>query len=310
MHLTRARDSAKNTLDVGAAMMSRKASSSDAAATHASDPLGGKARCAAPLMTFFALAFAWSWACWLLAPKLQADYATAATVLSLSGGFGPSLAAVAVVAHDSGMAGLRCWLMRCMRWRVGWRWIVLAFVFPAVFMGLAAAAHVALGGRLPVSPAAGHVGMALANFLLIFLVGGPLGEEFGWRAVALPALQARWGWRVASVLLGVVWAVWHLPLFYRADTVQSHLPMGLYALSAMASSVLFAWLFNRSHGSVVPVLVLHTAVNGWSLIIPVMVLADGSNLRPFQIVVGILVLIAIVLLCNREPVPKKVIDPE
>jgi hypothetical protein len=186
---------------------------------------------------------------------------------------------------------------------------VLAFLFPVGFMGLAAAAHVALGGSLPPSPAVGHVGLAAMNFLLVFLVGGPLGEEFGWRGFALPGLQARWGWRVASLLLGVVWTVWHLPLFYSVGTVQSHLPMGLYALSAIASSVLFAWLFNRSRGSIVPVLVLHTAVNAWSLIIPVMVLPDGSNLRPFQIVVGILVLTAVALLVLGDRSPNKMVRP-
>ena len=221
----------------------------------------------------------------------------AATVLSLAGGFGPSLAAVAVVAYRSGMTGLRRWLARCLRWQVGWRWVLLALVFPAILMALAAAGHVVLGGTLPPSPAAGHVAMAAVNFLLVFLMGGPLGEEFGWRGFALPALQARWGWRRASLLLGGVWALWHLPLFYSAGSLQSHLPLGLYALSAIASSVVFAWCFNRSQSSLIPVLVLHTAINAWALIIPVMVLPDGSNLRPFQIVVGLLVLSATVLWC-------------
>lgn len=196
-----------------------------------------------------------------------------------------------------------------MRWPVGWRWVALAFLFPVFFMGLAAAANVALGGTLPPSPAAGHVGMAAANFVLIFFVGGPLGEEIGWRGYALPALRERLGWRLASLLLGAVWAIWHLPLFYSEGTVQSHLPMGLYALSAVASSVLFAWLFIRSQGSVVPVLVLHTAVNAWSLIITVMVQPDGSNLRPFQIVVGILVVTAILLLILADQSPNEVVTP-
>jgi membrane protease YdiL (CAAX protease family) len=266
-----------------------------------------ESRSAASLLSFFALAFAWSWACWLIAQALKVNAPVAATVLSLVGGFGPTLAAVVVMATCAGKAGLRRWLMTCLRWRVGWRWVLLAFLFPVAFMGLAAAAHVALGGTLPASPAVGRWGMAAFNFPLIFLVGGPLGEEFGWRGYALPALQAHWGWRAASVLLGVNWAVWHLPLFYSAGTVQSHLPMGLYALSAIASSELFAWLFNRSRGSVVPVLVLHTAVNAWSLIIPVMVLPDGSNLRPFQIVVGILVLTAVALLFTGEHSRNKVV---
>ena len=221
-------------------------------------------------------------------------------VLALTGGFGPSFAAVIVVAFGEGLAGLRHWLKRCLQWRVGWHWMVLAFFFPVVFMGLAAGVHLALGGTLPASPAAGHALLAAMNFVLVFLVGGPMGEEFGWRGYALPSLQVRWGWRTASLVLGMVWAVWHLPLFYSAGTVQSHLPMGLYALSAIASSVVFAWLYNRTGVSVIPVLILHTAVNAWSLIVPVMVMPDGSNLRPFQLVVGILVLVAVVLLMSSS----------
>ena len=74
-----------------------------------------------------------------------------------------------------------------------------------------------------------------------------------------------------------------------------------YALGAFASSVLFAWLYNRAEGSVWPVLILHTAVNAWSLAIPVMALPDGSNLRPFQLVVGILVFTAVFLLLRGGP---------
>jgi membrane protease YdiL (CAAX protease family) len=258
----------------------------------------------ASILSFFAIAFAWSWTCWLALPLLNEDFPAAAGVLALTGGFGPSVAAIIVVVYGEGVAGLRRWLKRCLQWRVGWHWVLLAFFFPAVVMGLAAGAHVALGGTLPASPAAGHVLLATVNFILVFLVGGPLGEEFGWRGYALPALEARWGWRTASLVLGGVWAVWHLPLFYSAGTVQSHLPMDLYVLSAIASSVVFAWLYNRTRASVIPVLVLHTAVNAWSLVIPVMVLPDGSNLRPFQLVVGILVLVAAVLLFSSSAEPR------
>ncbi len=73
-------------------------------------------------------------------------------------------------------------------------------------------------------------------------------------AVAAPAAV------LTFFVLGGVWTLWHVPLFFSAGTAQSRLPMGLYALSAIAASVLFAWLFNRTAGSVLPVLVLHTAV--------------------------------------------------
>jgi len=252
------------------------------------------------LLAFFALTLAWSWVLWLLSALVSVKSQALASVLFIAGGFGPGLAVVAVVWYGDGMVGLRRWLTRCLQWRHRWRWMVLAFFFPAMFMGLAAMAHVALGGTLPPSPAAGHILLAVVNFPLVFLVGGPLGEEFGWRGYALPQMQHHMGWRAASLALGLVWAFWHLPLFFMNGTAQSHLPGGLFFLSTVASSVLFAWLFNRSNGSVLPCLVLHTAVNAWPSIIPFMVKQDGSNLRPFQFAVGILVVAAVALLFTKS----------
>lgn len=225
---------------------------------------------------------------------------TLAGVLFLAGGFGPSIAAIAVVRHVSGRDGLRGWLVRCLQWRVGWRWLALAFFLPLAVMVLAAVAHVALGGTIMPSPAIGHMLLAAVNFGLVLLIGGPLGEEFGWRGYALPTLQERYSWRVASLILGAVWGLWHLPLFYIADTVQSHIPFALFMLSTVALSILYAWLFNHTGGSVLPALVLHTAVNAWSWVIPDMVMRDGGNLRPYGLAVGLLVLVAFGLLRDAE----------
>lgn len=139
------------------------------------------------------------------------------------------------------------------------------------------------------------------EFGLVLLLGGPLGEEFGWRGYALPVLQERYSWRVASLVLGMVWGAWHLPLFYRADTAQSHIPVGLFMASTVALSVLFAWLFNHTGGSVLPALVLHTAINAWAWVIPIMVMPDGSNLRPYGLAVGLLVLLAVLCLSQSSP---------
>lgn len=252
------------------------------------------------LLVFFALAFAWSWFCWLLSSVVKPQLPSLAGVLFLAGGFGPSLAAISVVRYVDGQDGLRVWLMRCLRWRVDWRWLALAFFLPLAVMALAAAAHVALGGTIAPSPAFGHVLLTAANFVLVLLLGGPLGEEFGWRGYALPALQEHYSWRVASLVLGAVWGLWHLPLFYIADTVQSHIPFALFMVSTIALSILFAWLFNRTGGSVLPALVLHTAVNAWSWVIPVMVMLDSGNLRPYGLAVGLLIFVALGLLRDVE----------
>jgi hypothetical protein len=242
------------------------------------------------LFSFFALTFAWSWACWLFSSLEEAESARFSEVLLLMGGFGPSIAAVAVVSFSKGHGATRVWFMRCLQWWPVRIWMAFALVLPLMVMGLAAGLQLALGGIMPPSPAMGHGWLAAANFFLIFLFGGPLGEEFGWRGYALPELQARWGWRRASLLLGVVWAVWHLPLFYMAGTPQSQTPVSTFTASTIALSVLFAWLSNRTLQSVWPALVLHTAINAWPAIIPIM--PSSEYPRPYQLVVGQLVAIA------------------
>ena len=180
------------------------------------------------LLFFFALTFTWSWACWLLSPLVKAHSSSAASALFFLGGFGPSLAAFTLVGITGGWSALRTWLALCLQWRIEWGWMVMAFLAPLAVLTLAAAAHMGLGGDVRSPPAADHLAMAAANFILVFLVGGPLGEEFGWRGYARPAMQERLGWRSASLGLGVIWGVWHLPLFFVADSTQSNGSMAAF----------------------------------------------------------------------------------
>jgi uncharacterized protein len=252
------------------------------------------------LAAFFALAFAWSWVCWLLSVLIKPYSAVLAAVPGFLAGFGPGIAAGAVVGCVAGRAGLRAWLARCLQWRVGWGWMALAFVLPLATVAIAAAVHVALGGTLPPSPASGHIAKAAVSLFWILLLGGPLGEEFGWRGYALPEMTDRFGWRVASLALGGVWAAWHLPLFFMAGTSQSQTPLAGFIVMTLAISAIFAWLVNHTRRSVVPALVLHTAINTWSYIVPV--LPTEETRRPYFLAVGLIALIAVALLFRQAAV--------
>lgn len=252
------------------------------------------------IWVFFGVTFAWSWTCWLVSVAIKPQSPPLATTLMFVGSFGPSLAAVLMVANAGGRAGLRAWLGRCLQWRIGWRWLAFALLFPGVLTALAATLHVVLGGSIGPSPAAGHGLMTAANFFLVLLLGGPLGEEFGWRGYALPGLQDRMGWRMASLGLGLVWGVWHLPLFFIEGTSQAYIPLALFLLSVVAMSVLFAWLVNHTKGSVVVALLLHTAINFWPSIVPV--LPTETSYRAYALVVAMLVLTAMWLLAPHRAV--------
>jgi uncharacterized protein len=190
----------------------------------------------------------------------------------------------------TGGGGLRRWLAQCLRWRVGWRWYALAFIAPPLILLAALGVHLALGGAIPASPYADRVLIAIAQFVVIAILGGPMGEEFGWRGYALPALTARIGWRGAGVLIGIAWALWHLPLLFMADTAQANLPIALFLISTVGLSVVMARLGVHTGFSVMPALLLHSVINWWSMIVPIE--ADGQAYALVAVIATLVSLIA------------------
>ena len=110
-----------------------------------------------PLLGFLALTFAWSWACWALSPAIRPQLPWLATLLMFVGSFGPSLAAIVVVASTRPVGGVRAWLSRCLQWRIGWGWWAFALLVPLAVMLMAAGLHTTLGGDIATSPASGHL---------------------------------------------------------------------------------------------------------------------------------------------------------
>jgi uncharacterized protein len=253
-----------------------------------------RVRSPAAILVFFLLAFVWSWTLGYAAAQTKSAWPVCSVALTMASGFGPSLAALTVVAALSKGTGLREWLAQSLNWRVGWRWFAFAFLAPPTVMLLALAMNLLLGGHVREPMPAEHIPLAIANFGFVLLVGGPLGEEFGWRGYAMTALTATMNWRVASLIVGVVWSLWHAPLFFLAGTAQSSTSMPIFMINMLAGSFVFGWLFERTQSSVLPVLVLHTSLNSWAGILMIMPTTDSG--QPFTLVTGLLVSIAVVLL--------------
>jgi membrane protease YdiL (CAAX protease family) len=242
----------------------------------------GRARSMRAMITFFALAFAWSWAIGFAAIGAKANFPVTSTVLSIMSGFGPSLAGLAVVRRFSGRTGLRDWLTRCLAWRVGWHWFLLAFLLPPSVMLIANSIHIMLGGSPPAALSSDKILLAILNFGLVLLIGGPLGEEFGWRGYAMPALAARCSLRATNLIVGALWGLWHLPLFFSPGAVQSVLPIMTFMINILAGSIVFGWLWERTKGSVLPALVMHTSLNAWAGILGIIPSPETS--RPYALV--------------------------
>lgn len=225
-----------------------------------------------PLLKFFSVTYAVTWICWTAAGAISrrtAPGAPALTALSgalfLLGTFAPGLVALAFTERAEGRTATRALLRQVFEWRVGARWYVFAIGYmPAVKLSVALVHRVATGAW----PRFGQESWYIMAAAIAVSTWVQAGEEIGWRGYALPRLSERFGLAPASVILGIIWASWHLPLFFvpQSDTFRQSFP--LYLLQVTAVSVALAWLYWRTEGSLLLVMLLHATVNNTKDIVP------------------------------------------
>lgn len=227
-----------------------------------------------PLAAYFALAFGLTWP-FLIADALGA-YGLIPFRLTLAGpgillvllmGFGPTFAALIVTGATSGKAGIGALLRRLLIWRVGIRWYAVVILGTGAVFFTAALIYSALGGALRATQPVSAVELGLM-LLVSFVIHGLLnGEELGWRGVALPRLLARYEALTASLILGAVWTVFHLPLFFipggSVGGNQANTPLLAFLVQTLSAAVLVTWLYNNTRGSVLFAYLFHAAVNTW-----------------------------------------------
>ena len=216
---------------------------------------------------FFLLTFAGTWACWLLVLRLgglpfEMGPWNGPRALVLLGTFMPAIVAMALTAAREGRAGLRTLLSRLFRADVHAGWYAFAILYWFAIQLAAGVIHRAAWGTWPRFNADPWP-LMLAAALFSTLIGGQAGEEIGWRGYALPRLAARMGLRAASILLGILWGVWHLPLFYMpgADLHGQSLPF--YVVVTTALSVTMAWVYAGTRGSLLVTMLMHAAINNF-----------------------------------------------
>jgi membrane protease YdiL (CAAX protease family) len=217
------------------------------------------------LTTYFVLAYALSWAQWLPLAATGRVVDAGPEPTHFPGLFGPCVAAFAVTLATRGTSGARDLVRAMFRWRVAPVWYAVA-LSPLAFGALAWAA-LAAAGRAPAAADLGRMG-GIADLppLLMFLALIPLNgfsEEVGWRGFALPRLQARRSALAASLLLAIPWALWHLPMFGVLESYRgiSAAMFPGFLLGLAAGSVVMAWAYNRSGGSVWLLAIYHAALN-------------------------------------------------
>jgi len=222
-----------------------------------------------PVRAFLALTFAISWAIWFAMIAGSVSIATTTGLISnIVATAGPSIAAV-IIALVIGGSEIRRLLHGFSPRLVSPRSALVALVLPLGMVGIAIAASVALLGSPPPAITLLAASGLVVEFVRVLFLGGPLEEELGWRGFLLPRLQAKRAAFDASVLLGVIWGLWHVPLYFVLGTGQHATAAGAGAAAAImafvvwtiALSILFTWLFNQTRGSLIVVILFHASVN-------------------------------------------------
>jgi uncharacterized protein len=201
----------------------------------------------------------------IVTPPLPLDLLT--VLLLMLGAFGPLVAALSVTERTEGRAAVRRLLASGLQWRIGLPALALIVGLPLVASVAARTLDTLTGGTPPPFTLATPWAL-IPTFVFILLLGGPIQEEFGWRGYALPCLQARSGALGATLLLAVVWTVWHLPFWFMAGSGMAGTPLPVYALYTLGLTGVMTWLHTLTGGSVFAAILMHTMANFVSNVFP------------------------------------------
>ena len=221
------------------------------------------------LVGYFLATFAFTWTAWLAPAALGAPRDTGLLALGgpvfLLGVFAPAFVALAFTASSEGRAGVTRLLARIGRWHVRARFYLFAISYMAATKLIAALVHrIAIGEW----PRFGDASLPLMLGAILVSTLVQAGEEVGWRGYVLPRLATHLGLGGASIVLGVIWALWHLPLFFLPGSGSDGQSFPIYLLHVSALSVAMCWLYWKTEGSLLLVMLMHASVNNTSGIVP------------------------------------------
>jgi uncharacterized protein len=267
-----------------------------------------------PLVSFFVMAYAFTWLVWApwvlgedgagLLPinisQTASGYLNATAILA-----GPTLSAFIMTATTEGREGVRRLLGRLVLWRVGIQWYLFALLGVPLIMLVGTMIY---SGDLPNLGALGgpsYVLSYLGTYALVVVLGGPLFEEIGWRGFTLPRMERLHGPILASVILGVLWALWHLPEFLVPTWAASSggggiLGITLFIVTAVTFTIVITWVFNNTRASVLLAILVHTSIDAFTVPLGEIFPARAvSSALPFIIGFGAVGVVLIVVTRGR-----------
>jgi len=216
---------------------------------------------------FFLFTFGWSLVFWFLTVALGGINQFPGSILQYVGGAGPLIAALTLTHFfENSSIQKDYWSRTFDPRRIPWRWILAAFLIHPAILFVSIAVDSALGGTMQWKTANLTSLGAIINLVFFVFVLGPLPEEMGWRGVGYDRLQQKTNPLVASLILGVAWAAWHIPLFLIEDTFQNRLGFGsfrfwVFLASNIPLTVIITFVYNHTKTSILSAAIVHFSGN-------------------------------------------------
>jgi membrane protease YdiL (CAAX protease family) len=258
------------------------------------------------VIIFFVLTYSFSWLIWM--PMVLANQES--RLLLIAGTFGPTSVALLLTGLNKGWNGLKELLRRLLIWRVNIFWYLFSFFATMLVVMASIGIHVAMGGAVPQFNDPRQIYLVIPVFAYVLFLS-VLGEEIGWRGYVLPRLQHKYGALVASLIIGVMWGMWHLPEFLIENNFHRQIPFILFLLQDIALSIVLTWLYNSTKKSLLIVNLFHAASNTTIGVLPILPMDTGGDLRPLWIAVDLLwIVAAIIVIANKSAwlTHRKVVD--
>jgi len=263
------------------------------------------------VILFFILTVAWTWLFWSVAALITngvVSIEVSADLFTAFGGLGPIIFALILTFRANGKDGVIRLLKRGANYKFNKRWWApIILLVPLIFI----ASYYILGAieTVPALDGPRFLEQFPTKFIYFFFLVA-VAEEFGWRGFALDRLQTRFRSSrytavISSIVLGIVWGLWHLPFFFTSGTSQEGWPLALFMWLVITVTILFTWLHNNTGGSVLTALFFHTMFNLAVNFIPIFLLhfyyPSASNDLSFLIVNAITTSIVLLVIAYWGP---------
>lgn len=248
-----------------------------------------------PIISFFILTFIFSWFFW----SFQIFYKKEIPILRIIGTFSPIICAILVTQINEGKKGIKKLLKPILNYKFNIVWYIFCLFSTALLSFTAIGISFSLGFTDFSFNELSKIYLIIPVFLFV-LFFSVLGEETGWRGFALNKMQKKITPLLSSIIIGIIWGLWHLPLFFIEGNFHQLIPIWLFLIQEIALSIVITLIYNKTNKSLLSVHLFHAASNTTLGILPILPMNTNNILIPLYVIVILLSILAISIILSKS----------